>query len=138
MNKKIILLSLIFLFTIYACSSDDDNGSVSGGGEWVVYLHGSGDQGIDIEYQGRTFCYDDGECSSSSGFSFVGTFGDSRLDVTSSDADRTAVGVLIEDIDVTSGSGFLEVTSNGSTLFTSEELNAGDNYTLEFGELDNL
>lgn len=139
---------LIAILAIVSCSSDDDSSSANTN-VWVVYLQGTGGSGVDIEYGSETFCYENGECESISGFSFVGTFGDSQLDITSSDADLVAKGVKIEDIVVTSGSGVIKVVGasvrevdgfemieDGPTLFTSPELSSGDSYSLEFGELD--
>lgn len=147
-NTRLLIVALLGIF-IFSCSSDDDSVSSANQNVWVVYLQGSGDGGVDIQYGGETFCYESGECNSISGLSFVGTFGDSRLDIASSNTDEVAKGVLIENIEVTSGSGIIEVVSasvrevdgftefeEGATLFTSPELSSGDNYTLEFGELN--
>ncbi|MCH8533640.1 MAG: hypothetical protein LAT51_01100 [Flavobacteriaceae bacterium] len=146
-----VLVLVITTIVLTSCSSDDDNSS-SGGDKnvWIVYLQGTGSGGVDIEYDNEMFCYEDGECESTSGFTFVGTFGDSRLDITSSKTNRVASGVLMESIKVTSGSGKIEVVSasvrevdgfmeieEGKTLFSSPELSSGDTYTLEFGEINN-
>jgi|GEM_PF-5552146 len=151
MNKYLQIIGvLISLVMFSSCSSDDDSSSGENANVWVVYLQGTGDGGVDIQYGNETFCYEDGECESISGFSFVGTFGDSKLEITSSDADRIASGVLIENIEIVSGTGKIEIVAatvkevdgfemieDGASLFTSPELSSGETYTLEFGEINN-
>lgn len=145
MKKLKFLFLSILVVCIASCSSDDDGAAGSNFNVWVVYLQGE-DGGIDIQFNEEVFCYEEDGCSSISGMSFVGTFGSGRLDVTSSNPDKTAVGVKIENIQVSSGSGRLEVVrasvrmedgfeifEEGPTLFTSPRLTSGETYTLDFG-----
>lgn len=148
-KKKYLLLCLgIFLMVITSCSSDDDgngNNTSAEANVLVVYLKGNS-SGIDVQWGSETFCYDDDDCNTITGNSFASTFGDSRLDMTSSNSSKLATGVNIPSIQVNSGSGVIQVvrviatTVDGfeefeevETVFTSQELNSGDTFSLEYG-----
>lgn len=150
--KKCIFLSLSLLIVILAsCSSDDDSGSSNLTNEanvLVVYLQGNS-SGIDVQWGAETFCYEDGDCSTITGNSFVTTFGNSRIDMTSSNTSKFATGVSIPSIQVNSGSGVIQVVrviatmedgfeefEEVETVFTSPELGSGDTYNLTFGDVD--
>ena len=155
--KKIYLLSLIFsLLLSFACSSDDDAIQSENPNEnedpileetediWLIYLVGESD-GIDIYYTQRRVCYEDG-CVNNSNSSFIGAGSNSRRLFVTSLLDRKAIGVRIADIEINGGTGFIEIVEaklvedgnetleEGETIFTSPRLEAGETYTLEFGD----
>lgn len=153
--KKIYLFTLIFsLLLSFACSSDDDANQSENPNEdpileetediWLIYLVGESD-GIDIYYTQRRVCYEDG-CVGNSNSSFIGAGSNSRRLFVTSLTDRKAIGVRIADIEISFGSGFIEIVEaklvedgnetleEGETIFTSPRLEAGDTYTLEFGD----
>ncbi|MGM0634527.1 MAG: hypothetical protein ACQESK_00565 [Bacteroidota bacterium] len=154
MKNLKFLLVLLLSIGLVSCSSDDDS-STNGGSTstddnvLIVYLVGTGSSGVDVQWNAETFCYDDGDCNTVDGMSFVSTFGDSKIDMAFSNSDKVAVGVRIPSIEVNSGAGKIEIVrgsyqvvdgyeelEEGETVFTSEELTSGDVYTLEYGELE--
>ena len=102
-----------------------------------------------MQWSSETFCYDNDECSTSTGNSFASTFRDSQIDMTSSSSSKFATGVNIPSIQVNSGSGVIQVvrviaaTVDGfeefeevETVFTSQELSSGDVFSLAYGETE--
>lgn len=150
-TQKIATLIMVSLL-LFSCSNDDDNnGETSPGEEKIirVYLQGTSSGGTDIQWGTETFCYSGNDCMTSTGMSFISTFGTSRTDMVTSREDDTAIGVKIPEIRFTSGSGRIEVVRGKyvmeegwgqefediETLFTSEEFSSGDVYSLEYGQI---
>lgn len=152
MKKYLVFTLFIFLGFLTSCSSDDDGGTNNANPEanvLLVNLVGDSSSGIDVQWSTQTFCYTEGGCSTIDGLSFVSTFGDSKIDMASSDDSRVATGVSIPSIQVNSGSGFIEVVSaivttvdgfeefeEVDTVFSSPTISSGDTYSLEYGETE--
>lgn len=151
-TQKIATLIMVSLLLFSCSNDDDDNGETSSGEANLirVYLQSTSSEGTDIQWETETFCYNDGNCHTIGGMSFISTFGTSRIDIATSSRDETAVGVKIPDIQFTSGSGRIEVVKGKyvieegwgeefedvETLFVSQELSSGDVYTLDYGQTE--
>jgi|SRR5690554_70878 len=146
-QSKLKALALILTIGLVSmgCSKDDDGGSASNANILIVYLKATTSSGIDIQYNDETFCYDDGECSTSSGSTFITAFGNSKIVMSSSISSKVATGVKISNIEVNSGTGVIEVVRGRAidgewdefeeveTVYTSEVLSTGDVFNLEYG-----
>lgn len=153
MKKIKLLLSLsLVIILCTSCSSDDDDASNNGNGngnnseeQLAVYMVGTSNAGFDVQYSNTTFCYENEDCETITGMSFVSTFGSDRLDMEFSSANKIAEGVLIENIQITSGSGYFEVVSgtqtsdgfeDGTVLFTSAEFTNGETTDISWGRTE--
>ena len=109
-----------------------------------VYFQNTASGTSEFQWGRRVICYTDSSCSTNNSGSFRST--STNYALLTSDKDKNAVGVEIQRIEVTRGSGKV-IVINGrykesdefvgdDTLFTSEEINGQTIYNLEYGTIE--